>query len=133
VYILLGPNLLFSGAVNGYGPGPTFPGIVSVNAGDTVDFAVGLGSRPSYYGDSTGISATISSSPPSSVPEPSSMILLGSGALFLIGYRMRRGIAAARRRPVPGARPATEVEPGCHGGETSIVHRVGAPHFREIT
>jgi hypothetical protein len=57
---VLGNNLpLFNSNVTAYGPGPSFTTIVSVSAGDTIDFVVGVGLNNNYSFDSTGIEATI--------------------------------------------------------------------------
>ena len=112
VYILLDGKSLFSGEVVVFGPALSFSDIVSVTAGETIDFAVGFGPRGNFFGDTTGISATltaqggpvydlaadfsVASNPngvwsygyfpvmSNSVPEPSSLTLLGLGFLALL-------------------------------------------------
>lgn len=60
VAILHGATEIFSGAINSYDVPLNFSLTVQVNAGDTIDFAVGYGSNGNYFGDSTGINAAIS-------------------------------------------------------------------------
>jgi hypothetical protein len=78
---------LFSDTVSGFGNGPSFSTTVTFNQGDILNFAVGFGSDGAYFNDSTGISAHLS---PSAVPEPASMVLLGSGLLGTLSSAMRR-------------------------------------------
>jgi hypothetical protein len=85
VHVLYNGNSLFSGQVDVYGPAFTFSDILSVKAGDIIDFAVGVGSDGSTIGDMTGIGATISS-----VPEPSGLLLIA------IGVGVVRSIALVR-------------------------------------
>jgi hypothetical protein len=58
---------------------------ITVALGGIVDFAVGYGTDGSYYNDTTGLSATITT-----VPVPSTLLLLGSGLLGLGGWRRFR-------------------------------------------
>jgi hypothetical protein len=110
VHVLLDGVSLFTGGVYVFGPAASFSDIVSVKAGDTIDFTVDIGSDGSFIGDSTGISATltahdgtvydlaadfsVASNPNgvwsygyfpvlNAVPEPSSWTLLGLGFLTL--------------------------------------------------
>ncbi len=70
------------------GSGASF-GTFSLNAGDTVDFA--LGSRGDYTFDTTGFDATITA-----IPEPASIWLLGSGLMALLGMvTKKRGVIQA--------------------------------------
>ena len=61
VHVLTNDAVIFSGSVNGFGPG-TGPGLVTnlvLQANDRVDFAVGYGSDGNYFDDATGIQATL--------------------------------------------------------------------------
>ncbi len=64
VHILVRGASVFDGNVNGFGPGsgPTFSTNLTLNAGDTVDFDVGVGQDGSFAYDMTGLDATITSS-----------------------------------------------------------------------
>jgi RHS repeat-associated protein len=50
---------VFTGSVNGYGSQSPFSLTVTVAAGDTVEFSVGVGSNGTYNSDSTGLAATV--------------------------------------------------------------------------
>jgi len=62
-------DTLFSADIDGYGGDPafhpvvgrtpvaTYAGTFDLQAGDTVDFAVGYGSNRNHYNDTTGLSA----------------------------------------------------------------------------
>jgi hypothetical protein len=98
VHVLLNSRSLFSADVLAFGPGPSFSDILSVKAGDRIDFAVGFGPDGSYTGDSTGISATLTA-----VPEPGSALLLSVGVRVVgvigIGRLGRSSQAGAHSRP----------------------------------
>ena len=65
----------FDDVVNSFGgAGKTYSGQLLIQAGQTVDFAVGWGTNSNYGNDTTGLTATISS-----VPLPPSVLLLGFG------------------------------------------------------
>jgi hypothetical protein len=61
VHVFHNGSALFNGVVNGFGPGsgPSFATSLTVLPGDTIDFAVGMGSNGSYISDPTGLDATI--------------------------------------------------------------------------
>jgi hypothetical protein len=67
VHILQNGVPVFNGDVYGFGSssGPSFTGNLTVSAGDTVDFAVGIGSDGTYEDDTTGLDATVSYTAPS--------------------------------------------------------------------
>ncbi len=84
VHVLLNGTSFFDSVVYGIDSVTGFDQTLQVNAGDTVDFAVGLGD----YGwgwDTTGLSATITT-----VPEPSVLGLLPAGLLVIYLRHYRR-------------------------------------------
>ena len=60
VHVLVDGNSVFDGIVNGFGPGsgPIFSTNLNLKAGDTIDFAVGIGPNGNYLNDLTGLAAT---------------------------------------------------------------------------
>jgi hypothetical protein len=95
VHVLHNNIVLFSNLINGFGPSSTksFATAGTVQAGDTIDFAVGYGSNQTYFYDSTGLDATISTTPPAvseSVPEPSTVLGGLAFSAFIAKMRMKR-------------------------------------------
>lgn len=81
---------LFASLVEGFGDTSEVYSriIMTVLAGDTVDFSVGFGRNGNFSNDSTGLSATITPEP---VPEPATWLLFASGlAVVLRHHRQRR-------------------------------------------
>src|ERR1035437_6660666 len=64
VHVLLNDSSIFDGSVNGFGPGtgPSFSTNLVLQANDRIDFEVGDGTS-GFFSDSTGIQATLTSSP----------------------------------------------------------------------
>ncbi len=96
VHVLLDGSSIFNGNVDGFGAGsgPSFTTTLTLQKGDTVDFAVGYGTDGTYFNDTTGITGTLSS-----VPEPASLILLSMGLAgmdVLAANKSRNGDAAKR-------------------------------------
>ncbi|WP_226586850.1 PEP-CTERM sorting domain-containing protein [Microseira wollei] len=92
VHVLHNGISLFNDLVNGFGASSAklFTNTLFVNAGDTIDFAVGYGNG-NFYSDSTSLAATISSAtPPESVPEPGSALGLLVFGTFGAGFLLKR-------------------------------------------
>jgi PEP-CTERM motif len=80
VHILHDGVSIFNSNVTG-SPSPTsYSGLQGIVAGDTIDFAVGVGSDGNYNEDLTALSATI-------VPEPDTLGLVGMGFGCLLSFR----------------------------------------------
>ena len=95
VHVLHNNIVLFSNLINGFGASSTksFATAGTVQAGDTIDFAVGYGSNQTYWYDSTGLDATISTTPAAvseSVPEPSTVLGGLAFSAFIAKMRMKR-------------------------------------------
>ena len=92
VHVLLNNVSLFDGEVTGFGATQSFSTTRLLSFGDTLDFVVGIGDgtplenggQPTFFDDTTALSATIST-----VPEPASLLLLGSGVIGLAWWRRR--------------------------------------------
>jgi hypothetical protein len=71
VHVMHGARSLFSAEIDGYGgdpalravsganPAAAYAGTVRLEAGDTIDFAVGYGQNRTHYGDTTGLFARV--------------------------------------------------------------------------
>lgn len=68
VHVLFNDSSIFDGSVNGFGPGtgPSFSTNLVLQANDRIDFEVGYGNN-GFYNDSTGLQATLISSPQLSI------------------------------------------------------------------
>jgi hypothetical protein len=92
VHVLLNGASIFDDFVEGVaGASVSFDRSVSLNDGDTLDFAVGFGRNGSFFNDSTALETTIQPGTPT--PEPGTLLLCSVGALRL--YSRRR--TASRR------------------------------------
>jgi len=90
VHVLYNGTSLFNNFINGFGPSSaqSFATSQLIQAGDTVDFAVGFGQNGNFFQDTTGISATITGT---AVPEPSSSLgILAFGAIGALSAVSRK-------------------------------------------
>jgi hypothetical protein len=94
VHVLVNGAPIFDGAVNAFGSGPSFSSSRIMQAGGTIDFAVGRGSNGSFLYDSTGLDVRIDVGSAAPVPEP------GTNALMLGGLCLV-GMAGLRRKAAP--------------------------------
>ncbi len=86
VHVLLNGVPVYNNEVTGYLAQVLYSsGLLTLTAGQTVDFAVGFGTDGDYFSDTTGLAATITS-----VPLPPTVLLLGSGLAGLGLLRFRR-------------------------------------------
>jgi PEP-CTERM motif-containing protein len=80
VHILHDGVSIFNSNVTGSPAPESYSGSQSITAGDTIDFAVGVGSNGNYDEDLTALSATI-------VPEPGTLGLVGMSLVGLLSFR----------------------------------------------
>jgi len=83
----------YNGSESGFDPLTFSATDLNLSQGQTIQFIVG-NNGAIEYDDVVGLSATISLGP-SSVPEPSTLVLLGIGSIVLLGYAWRRRRLAA--------------------------------------
>lgn len=89
VNVLHNNDPLFSDFINGFGSSASstsFDTMLSVLAGDMIDFAVGFGGN-GFGNDTTGVDVTITSV---SVPEPSSVLGILALGTFAVGSLLKR-------------------------------------------
>ena len=86
VHVLLNSVALFDAGVWAFGSGPSYQAVLTLQAGDQVDFAVGFGSNGNYYSDTTGLTAQISAVPE---PETLALMLVGLGCVSFFANRRR--------------------------------------------
>lgn len=84
VHVLQNSAALFNGAVAAFNVPVSFSLTGTVAAGDKLQFVVGFGQDMDFGFDSTAFDAEISFQPSAAVPEPGSLLLLGTGFLLLI-------------------------------------------------
>lgn len=88
VHILLNGQSLFSTTIDAFGAIATYTTNLHLTQGDLLDFAVGWSNNGTYFNDSTGFFATLSTS---DTPEPATWGLLTLGlAAITAARRVRR-------------------------------------------
>jgi hypothetical protein len=89
VHVLVNNSSIFDGLVNGFGPGtgPSFSTNLVLQANDRIDFEVGAGNNGFLY-DSTGIQATLTSSPQLSIQPVSAVQVQFSWSTNFIGFSL---------------------------------------------
>jgi hypothetical protein len=90
-YILVNGISAYANFLNTFGVPQNFSLVVQLNAGDTIDFAVGNGGDL-MSNDSTGLVANINRAP-APVPEPGTLALFATGLATMLLERRRRRVA----------------------------------------
>jgi len=95
VHVLRDGVQIFGGIVDA-SHSPTFSTLLTLGAGETIDFAVGFGENQNFFSDSTALTATLRTV--EAVAEPGTLVLLGTGliALSRSAWRRRRQSVVAR-------------------------------------
>lgn len=93
VHVLVNDIPIYNSEVD-LGASDSFNAIVSLNAGDVVDFKVGWGSNMAYNSDSTGLDAVLIAA----VPEPSTVLMVSGGLLGAGGIYWHRRRKAIQER-----------------------------------
>ena len=96
VHVLQNSAALFNGAVASLGMPLSFSLTGTVAAGDRLQFVVGFGQDGDFGFDSTAFNAEISFQPSAAIPEPGSIVLLGTGLLIVV-RRLRQKRASVAR------------------------------------
>lgn len=85
VSVLLNGSAVFDAPLDAQDPAAAYSSQLSVGAGDTLDFAIGVGADGSYVGDTADVTATIAA-----VPLPAGVWLLATGIAALGARRVRK-------------------------------------------
>jgi hypothetical protein len=94
VEILDNGVVVWKGTISSFGAKDPFNSAETLKAGGTLTFDVGTGSTGcSYCSLSTGLTGTITERSTSTVPEPDTLISLGSGLLALVPLLRRKRFA----------------------------------------
>lgn len=87
VHILLNGQSLFSSTIDAFGATATYTTNLHLTQGDLLDFAVGWGNNGTYFNDSTGFFATLSTA---DTPEPATWALLALSLTAITAVRRPR-------------------------------------------
>lgn len=88
VHVLLNGNPIFDGTIDTVNGAASFSSVLRLSPGDLLEFAVGFGANGNYFGDTTGLVATLDATP--AVPEPATVALLVAGLCTVAGRSARR-------------------------------------------
>jgi hypothetical protein len=96
VHILDNGISLYSHEIDPGNTPESFNTLLMLTLGDTIDFAVGVGTDGSFLNDTTSINANFTPGVESGVPEPSTwaMLLLGFAGVGFMAYRRRKSTVA---------------------------------------
>jgi len=83
VHVLVNGVSIFDDAINGFEDKASYNGTLSLNAGDTVDFAVGFGGNI-FNGDSTAIDAVITNLDSAALAASPDPLVAGQNAIFTV-------------------------------------------------
>jgi hypothetical protein len=93
-------TVIWSETISSFGERDSFSLSEPLRAGGTIAFFVGTGSIGCSFCDlGTGLTGTITEGSASTVPEPGTLLLLGSGVLGLVPMLRRKVFARRAHRP----------------------------------
>ena len=88
VHVLLNGNPIFDGTIDTVIAATGFNTSLMLPRGDLLEFAVGFGANGNYFGDTTGLVASLDAMP--ALPEPATVALLAAGLCTVAARSARR-------------------------------------------